>query len=209
MIYTANISTAKDTAVTALKRTNITVTKGLVYKVEFYFPAGSAGLMGLAVSDGLYQVWPSSVGEFFIGEAQVISFDDMYLKESAPYNFQCYTYNTDDTHAHSLSVRIGLVSKEVFLARFMPTRGTKYLEELLEFMVKEKEISIRVQKEQLPMTPKEWLEEHVEPPSEPTEPVVEKIPEFGIQPVQPIPIIKQPDTGPKIPEFGVDSFRQT
>lgn len=158
MIYTANITTPSETAVTALKRTTITVTKGLVYKVEFYFPSGSKGLMGVAVFDGLYQVWPSSPGEFFVGESQLISFDDMYLKKSPPYNFTCFTYNLDDTHDHLVAVRIGLVSQEVFLARFMPTKGHDYLSDLLKKMEAEKEVQARVQREVLPMTPAKWLE---------------------------------------------------
>lgn len=135
MIYTANITTAKNTAKTSLKKTKMRVTKGLVYKVEFYFPTGSAGLMGVAVFDGLYQVWPSTVGEFFIGEDQIISFDDMYMKERAPFELQCYSYNADTEHEHFVSVRIGLVSSEVFLARFMPTRGNDYLKKLRKQMM--------------------------------------------------------------------------
>lgn len=147
MIYTANITTPKDTAPTALKKSTLHVTKGLVYKVEFYFPSGSAGLMGVAVMDGLYQVWPSNVGEFFVGESQVIAFDDLYLKESAPFEFQCYTYNTDETYEHFVSVRIGLVSSEVFLARFLPTKGADYMIKLRRQMRQERESLARVQAE--------------------------------------------------------------
>lgn len=157
MIYTANITTAKDTAQTALKKTTIKVTKGLVYKVEFYFPAGSAGLMGLAVFDGLFQVWPSSVGEFFLGEDHVIGFDDMYLKEAEPYELQCYTYNEDDTYAHSVQVRIGQVSKEVFMARFLPTRSHDYLIRLLRKMSWERDEQAKMQREQLAETAFEWM----------------------------------------------------
>lgn len=147
MIYTANITTPKDRARTNLKKTVLHVTKGLVYKVEFYFPAGSAGLMGIAVFDGLYQVWPSNVGEFFIGEDQLIAFDDMYLKESAPYEFQCYSYNNDDTYEHFVAVRIGLVSSEVFLARFLPTKGHEYLVKLRRRMTEERASLARLQTE--------------------------------------------------------------
>ena len=117
--------------------------------------------MGVAVFDGLFQVWPSTVGEFFIGESQIISFDDMYLKESAPYSLQAYTYNTDDTHEHTVSVRIGMVSRDVFLARFMPTRGHDYLGELIKKMQAEKEAQARVQREVLPMKPEQWLAENI------------------------------------------------
>ena len=159
MIFAENITTPKDTAETSVKRTDLVVTKGLVYKVEFYFPSGSSGLMGVAVFDGLYQIWPSTVGKFFVGEDMLISYDDMYLKESPPYSFQIYTYNTDETYSHSVSVRIGLVSSDVFLARFMPTKGHDYLAELLKKMENEKNERLKVQKVTGAISPEQWLKE--------------------------------------------------
>lgn len=160
MIYVANITTEENRAKTNLKKTVLHVTKGLVYKVELYSPSGSAGLMGVAVFDGLYQVWPSNAGEYFVGEEQLIAFDDLYLKDTAPYAFQIYTYNIDTIHEHFVSVRIGLVSKDVFLARFMPTKGHEYLADLLMKMTAEKAVRSRVQREVMPMTPEEWLKQY-------------------------------------------------
>lgn len=157
MIYTANITTVKNTAKTSLKKTVIRVTKGLVYKVEFYFPAGSAGLMGLAVFDGLFQVWPSSIGEFFLGDDLSISFDDLYLKESAPFEFQCYTYNTDDSYDHLVIPRIGLVSKDVFMARFLPTRDRQYFKRLRQKILSERSNRLAVQREQMASETLAWL----------------------------------------------------
>lgn len=157
MIYTANITTLKSPATPPLKKTTIHVTEGLVYKVEFYFPSGSAGLLGVAVFDGLYQVWPSTVGEFFTGEDMVISFDDMFLMESAPFEFQCYTYNEDDTHEHFVSVRIGLVLKQVFQARYLPTSSADVFREVLAQMQVERELLAQRQRAMLPATPFEWM----------------------------------------------------
>jgi len=157
MIYNANITTLKNRFKNNLKKTVIRVTSGLVFKVEFYFPAGSAGLMGVAVFDGLYQVWPSSVGEFFIGEDQLIAFDDMYLKESAPFEFQCYTYNEDTENPHFVSVRIGLVSSEAFLARFMPSRTPGDFEKIRGRMLKAKDERAAQQIRNMPKTPFKWM----------------------------------------------------
>lgn len=157
MIYTANITTKEDTAKTSLKKTTIRVTKGLVYKVELYFPAGSAGLMGVAVFDGLYQVWPSSVGEFFVGEDQLISFDDLYFKEAAPFEFQCYTYNVDEEHPHFVSVRIGLVSSDLFVARFLPLRVKQSMASIRGQIEKDRLELALSQREQLPQTPFKWM----------------------------------------------------
>jgi len=157
MIYIANITTKINTYKTSLKKTTMHVTSGLVFKVEFYFPAGSAGLMGVAVFDGLYQVWPSTVGKFFTGEDQLIDFDDMYLKEAAPFEFQCYTFNEDDKHPHFVSVRIGLVSSDVFLARFMPSRAPEDFVKMRGRMLKAKDERAALQLQQMPQTPFKWM----------------------------------------------------
>ncbi|KKM97802.1 hypothetical protein LCGC14_1164350 [marine sediment metagenome] len=157
MIYTANITTPANTSIVSPKLTRMHVTKGLVYKVEFYFPSGSAGLMGVAVFDGQYQVWPSSVGEFFVGEDQMISFEDLYLKEIAPFELQCYTYNVDDTYEHFVSVRIGLVSKEVFQARYLPSKSAEVFKQVLAQMQIERQELARWQRARLPETPFKWM----------------------------------------------------
>lgn len=162
MIYSANIKTVKNTPVTSLKRTVLNVTRGLVYKVEFYFPSGSAGLMGAAVFDGLFQCWPSTVGQFFNSDNETISFDDMYLKESAPFQFDVLTYNDDDTYDHVVDVRVGLVSKEVFLARFMPTKGYDYLVELTARLQAEQAVRAAAQAVTAAETPYEWLMKQLE-----------------------------------------------
>ena len=146
MIYTANITTVKNTARTALLKTVVRVTKGLVYKVEFYFPPGSAGLMGVAVFDGLYQVWPSTIGDFFVSDDETIRFDDMYLKKSAPYEFQCYSYNEDERFDHFMAVRIGLVSSDVFLARFMPTSDRQQFVKMRKRMEKDRTVRAKEQR---------------------------------------------------------------
>ncbi len=192
MIFSANITTSKDTAKDDLKRTVLQVTKGLVYKVEFYFPSGSAGLAGVAVFDGLYQCWPSTVGEFFIGESQTISFDDLYLKEAAPYTFQILTYNLDDTHSHAIGVRIGLVSKDAFLARFMPTKGAEFMADLVKKLNVEQAVLQGTQKITVATTPAKFLEsvkqvKSVVVPAEPVTPAIkiftpQQVERFGIVP---------------------------
>lgn len=132
MIYTADISTAASTSKANAQKTVLPVSRGLVYKVDFVFPAGSTGLLYCLVTDGLHQVWPSSPGVWFRGDNDVISFEDTYLKLSPPYEFCIYTYNLDDTYNHSVIVKVGLVSSEIFMARFLPTYTYKYFIDMLD-----------------------------------------------------------------------------
>lgn len=157
MIYSANIKTLQDGHTWDPMRTPLKVTKGLVYKIEINFPPGSAGLMGVAIFDGSYSVWPSTIGQWFIGDGIVISFDDMYLKEAAPYQFDIYTYNKDTKYDHSVDVRVGLVSKDMFKARFLPTISNKQFFELLAGAQREREEVAAVQKVEIVKTPFEVL----------------------------------------------------
>ena len=162
MIYAATIEHKNKTDDGTVKHTVLKVTKGLVYKVDFYFPSGPSGLVGVKVFDGAFQVWPSTIGEWFASDNETIRFDDMYLKESAPYQFDIYTYNNDVAYDHTMMVRVGLVSKEVFLARFMPTRGYDYLVELTRRLEAEQAERAAAQKEVVTETPYEWLAKQLE-----------------------------------------------
>lgn len=135
------------------------ITRGLVFKIEFYFPCGSAGLMGVAVFEGSYCIWPSNIGHFITGDDLLISFDDLYLKEQPPYQFEIYIYNLDDTYNHALDVRIGLVSKEAYQARFLPNKSWEYFAAMLSELEQEKAKQVAIQKAKLIETPFEWLKE--------------------------------------------------
>jgi hypothetical protein len=157
MIYSVDITTPSGTALSGMQKTLVNISAGLVYNVEFHFPSGCAGLAGLAVFDGLFQVWPSSPGNFFASDNETIRFEDLYLKNEPPMNFQVYTYNLDDTYDHTLSVRIGLVSNEAYIARFLPYYGYDYFLKLLEKLTEQKAEQAAEQVEQLKQSPFEWL----------------------------------------------------
>ena len=156
MIYTANITTPANTAKTDPKVTTLSVTKGLVYRVEVFFPNGSQGLMGVAVKDGLFQLWPSTIGDYFICDDATIAFEDLLEKEAAPFEFQVVTYNEDELFEHFVAVRVGLVSREVFLARFLPTKSHEYLADLLLRLATERKELEMLQRELISDAPLEW-----------------------------------------------------
>lgn len=157
MIYLAEIQTLADRKKTNLLRTSLRVTKGLVYRIEICFPAGSAGLMGVAIFDGSYGLWPSTVGGFFVGDGNTISFEDLYLKQAAPFIFDIYTYNLDTANPHNVQVRIGQVSKEVYIARFLPTVSNKLFADMLKQIQQEQVKEAELQRQKLLETPFEWL----------------------------------------------------
>ena len=141
MIYSKYVSTPITDYFTTPKRTVLKVTRGLVYKVEVDFPPGPTGLLKVRIYDGGHQVWPSTPGEFFVTDGYCISFDDTLLKLIAPFQFDIYTWNEDTKHAHGVAIRIGMVSSDLYMARFLPTFGYKELRKVIaeETALQEKE----------------------------------------------------------------------
>jgi len=132
MIYAKSITTSKNTLSTSPLETILKITKGLVYFLEVYFPPGPSGLLHIRIDDGNYQLLPATEGETLYGDNVTVRYDDLYIKNAEPYQFKIYTYNEDDTYNHTLQVRVGLVSKEVFQARFLPTMAYDYFNKLIE-----------------------------------------------------------------------------
>lgn len=121
MIYSLDITTPANTSSVDKKLTRMYVTKGLVYKVEVFFPPGSFGLLSCFINDGGYQCWPSTPGQAFIGNNNTIAFDDVYIKNSAPFIFDIFTWNLDETYEHMVIIRLGMVSADIYMARYLPT----------------------------------------------------------------------------------------
>ena len=131
MIYSTYISTPITEYETLPKQTVLKVTNGLVYKVEVDFPPGPRGTLKVQIFDGGHQLWPSTPGESFMADGYCISFDDTFLKLVAPFQFDIYTWNTAEDYDHGVTVRIGMVSSELYMARFLPTFGYKELRKVI------------------------------------------------------------------------------
>ncbi len=123
MIFTKAVTAPKGGSIANPLSVDIPVTNGLIYKVEFYFPPGSVGLLYVQVKDGGYSLWPSEPGEWFFGNNITISFDDKYFIQAPDHRLKLWYYNEDDTYEHKFQVRIGQVLAEVFIASFLPSLG--------------------------------------------------------------------------------------
>lgn len=139
MIYSQDCEILTTNTIINIARHTLKVTKGLIYKVEVEFPPGCAGLIHLVIYDGGHQVWPSNPDQTFHSDGYTISFEDTFLKFIAPYQFDIFGYTEGTDHDHTPVVRLGLVSKEVFIARFLPTYTYKYFLEMLDKLAADQE----------------------------------------------------------------------
>ena len=132
MIYASTITTDAGTAQADAKKTILSVTKGLVYQLGVEFPPGCSGLQHVQVFDSKYQLYPSSIGESFHSDDSLIGFDDLYYKTSEPFEFIIKTWNLDETWDHTIQVRIGFVSSEAFMSRYIPQLQVDQYQRILE-----------------------------------------------------------------------------
>jgi len=149
MIYTLTKTVSKNTSIADAVQHKMPVTSGLIYKVDFYFPPGSSGLMGIQVKDGGYQVWPSEPGEFFFGDNTIVSFEDRYYVSSANHILDIYVYNLDDTYDHEFQVRIGQANDPAIIASYLPHVQDKSLEQIIAELLVNQQITREQQRQTL------------------------------------------------------------
>jgi len=128
MVYRKSVTTLPNVKQVLPDRSTLNLTKGLCYFLELMFPSGSEGLLHVQINDGGYQVWPSTPGESFFGDDIYLKYDDLYINETEPTSFEIITWNDDDLYQHQVVVGIGLVSKDIFMARFLPSMMYKEFE---------------------------------------------------------------------------------
>jgi len=116
--YDVETKTGVATA-TAPQSTPIVLTPGIVEQVAITFPAGCAGLVGLRVLRGLFQVWPLTSGEWYISDNFTIVQPDSHKVEEGADRFRVETYNTDTKYDHTLHVRFSIALPETLTAQMV------------------------------------------------------------------------------------------
>jgi len=141
VVYHATITTPANTSAGEAKETVIQVVKGLIYRIEIEFPPGCCGLAHCQIFDGSYQLYPATPGASFHGDAGKVGFDDLYIKNAAPFSFVVKTWNLDETWEHTLQVHIGMAHTEAFMSRYMPSVSwEKFHDALAEAARRQEEI---------------------------------------------------------------------
>jgi len=87
-------------------REDIKLGSGRISKVDFHFPAGCAGLVGVRVLQGASQLWPLTSGEWIVSDDHTVTFSSDYLLDVRPYNLTIVGYSEDDTYPHTIYISI-------------------------------------------------------------------------------------------------------
>lgn len=116
MIYEFDLAIPRNTAVASPATLTAAMVFGTIERVEFQFPAGCAGLVGIQVYDRAHQVWPSNPDVWFVSDDYVIAFNESYDLMSLPFQLELRGYNLDDTYTHTIAFRFGVTTPSRGLA---------------------------------------------------------------------------------------------
>jgi len=139
VVFTKTITTGANTAITSPKESWIGISRGLVYRSQVMFPPGCCGLAGVKIFEGGHQIYPVSPDEWLVGAGETIDFEDLYMITVLNTDLRILTYNLDTAYDHNIYVRLGVVVRPEFIARFLPTVGYEELEKLIEAIAREKQ----------------------------------------------------------------------
>jgi len=141
MIYGTGITTAAGGSKATATRTTLRLTKGLIWLMEVDFPPGCVGLVHVQIFDGNYQLLPASPDKDLSGDGRLLRYDDLYLKEAAPFEVSIVTWNEDELWDHTIQIRVGLASTRLFMARYLPSIAWEDFGQAMEEAKAEQEVA--------------------------------------------------------------------
>jgi hypothetical protein len=106
VFYIFAISTPANTAETAKVKTVLQLTRGHISQIQVHFPSGHIGLTHIQLTRGLHQFYPTNPEANFSSSGEAIVFAEDFDLAVDPFQLEAYTWNTDDTYDHTITVRV-------------------------------------------------------------------------------------------------------
>ena len=113
MIFSYTISTPANTPASAPLKTTMKLTGGIVHKFQLIVPPGPQGLLHISIRNAIHQVFPTNPEANFAIDNANLEYRTHETLDDAPYQWDAYSWNLDDTHAHACTILVGLLPKNV------------------------------------------------------------------------------------------------
>lgn len=120
MDYWGELVVPAQTPILTPERKLVKVCPGVVKHVWVFFPLGHRGTTRLHVLRHEHQLWPTNLGEWYLGDGTVIEFDENYPLQVPPYEFVLVGYNSSTEHSHTVYVRFTILEKETVAVPLLP-----------------------------------------------------------------------------------------
>lgn len=118
MFYAWDITISAGTAKTSPKTQTLTLSKGVITKLEIKFPAGCNGLVFVRILRSEFQLIPLSKDEWITGDDEAALTEGYYELETTPPELKFVGASPDCTYDHTITVRAQVLPRAV--ATFLP-----------------------------------------------------------------------------------------
>lgn len=104
---------------------------GIVHRIELQFPIGTYALAHCYLVHDGHQWQPSNPDGDFASDGYVIAFDEYYELAENNNIVKFVGWNDDDTFQHTITVRIGILPKDVVQPQQSVTSGLRKLLQMI------------------------------------------------------------------------------
>ena len=115
MFYTRDISVEANTPRNSAKTVNIKTTAGVVHQVGIMFPDGCAGLVHVQLWHGGHPFIPVDPMMDVAGNNETVNITEFYKLFPGFNIITVRVWNEDDTHSHTIRVRIGVLPEYILV----------------------------------------------------------------------------------------------
>lgn len=91
----------KSTAIANAVKFTLRSPVGVVRRVWVEMPRGCAGLVGIKVKRGPYQVFPLPDGTWYKSDGTTLPFNTSIVIDTNPFDLDIYIYNLDEIYSHT------------------------------------------------------------------------------------------------------------
>lgn len=113
MVFEYDFIIPANTLASAKARLDMKLARGIIHQLSVQFPAGSRGQVFLAINKALHQVWPTNPDGYFKGEFFPIQGSVYEELEEAPYTLTAWGWSPGTAFAHTATIRLWLLPREV------------------------------------------------------------------------------------------------
>jgi len=115
MRYRGSVTIAAGTTEASPALSELGVCAGIITEVEIHFPAGHSGLTHLQIHYLGRQIFPTSTGQTFRGDDNVIQFGEQWVIKEEPYILTMHGWAPDAELPHTIFVEVSVQPFEVEL----------------------------------------------------------------------------------------------
>ena len=113
MIYEYNLTIPANTLAASPASLTLPLAPGIIHKFEVEFPAGCNKAVLVTLRRGLHQVFPTNPDGQLAANAYTISYPEYYSVEDKPHQLEAYGWSPDTTYSHTITIRIGVLPRDV------------------------------------------------------------------------------------------------